>query len=507
MIELDRSMLRSRRKGQSKANVMGSTTMIQQDESSDNTDNNRMKDEENETTFLLTPAAGPSTPSTAATTATPTMIPFPELSVTGTKLGEGGFCVVHEARWRDKRCALKFLRPDLTESCRQRGQRDLETEATILHRLHPGHDHIVQLWGQGQFDSSTTDTTTATTTSLTDTGEPVTSSLSPLSYIVLERLYDTIEDKLWPPTTQSVSISSSSSSSALIHPRSLSSTSLRSAGTRPTELPPSFPTRLRWALQVAKGLCFLHQQGILYRDLKPSNIALDEQNQVRLLDFGLAKCVGQDNVNPTLPSSSSTTASPLTTTTTTPSIQEPFKHTGQTGSWTYMAPEVAKGWAYNHTVDVYSFGILLWELSTHRVAYEQYDNEEIQRFVIRGDERPLLTPTLTEGWPEGLTDLMRSCWTVFAKKRPSMDRVVVVLEQMVQDLNDEEEQVRRRRKEAHGRRRHVVILPVAVLLVLLVVMGLIYWQYYAQRHHHEWAAAKHANHTFPHNNSTTAQQQ
>ena len=112
--------------------------------------------------------------------------------------------------------------------------------------------------------------------------------------------------------------------------------------------------RLKVALEIAEALEYLHSLNILHRDIKPDNIGFDIDGNIQLIDFGLAKELKESDKN----------------------INGKYELTGNTGVWCYMAPEVAKGWAYDKTVDVYSFGILLWEICALERPFSQYTKEE-----------------------------------------------------------------------------------------------------------------------------------
>ncbi|KAK8450254.1 hypothetical protein SEVIR_7G340476v4 [Setaria viridis] len=108
-------------------------------------------------------------------------------------------------------------------------------------------------------------------------------------------------------------------------------------------------TRMRIACGAGRGLEYLHERGVIFRDLKPSNILLDDHHNPKLSDFGLARL---------LPPSSSSTSS-----------------TGSSssrvmGTYGYCAPEYLRTGKLSAKSDVYSFGVLLLELITGRRALD-----------------------------------------------------------------------------------------------------------------------------------------
>ena len=83
-----------------------------------------------------------------------------------------------------------------------------------------------------------------------------------------------------------------------------------------------------------------------YRDIKPDNVGFTENGQLKLLDFGLSICVRRCK-----------------------DATEQYDMTGETGSLRYMAPEVIMRKPYNHKADVFSFGIVAWEMCTGVVPH------------------------------------------------------------------------------------------------------------------------------------------
>jgi serine/threonine-protein kinase len=116
---------------------------------------------------------------------------------------------------------------------------------------------------------------------------------------------------------------------------------------------------LEIARQIAEGLEAAHEEGIVHRDLKPANVKLTPDGRVKVLDFGLAKAWAGDLVTG---SSGDVSQSPT------------LAHTGTRagvilGTAAYMSPEQARGRAVDKRADVWSFGVLLWEMLTGRSLF------------------------------------------------------------------------------------------------------------------------------------------
>lgn len=92
---------------------------------------------------------------------------------------------------------------------------------------------------------------------------------------------------------------------------------------------------------------------------------------------------------------------------------------GMAGSKRFMAPEVYQGMPYNEKVDVYSFGIILWEICALRKPFAGMSVEDHFQDVIIGGQRPPLNPA----WPDVVRHLLRLCWHVEPDCRPSITEV------------------------------------------------------------------------------------
>ncbi len=133
---------------------------------------------------------------------------------------------------------------------------------------------------------------------------------------------------------------------------------------------------------------------VLYRDLKPQNIGFDEDGRVHIFDFGLSRII--------------------------PKGPDDRRLTGLTGTARYMAPEVARSDNYAFSADIYSFGILLWEICTLRTAFVQSSCSSSLFSRVHGGVRPAIKK-IGSKW---LKELLQACWHPITKARPSFATIV-----------------------------------------------------------------------------------
>ena len=121
---------------------------------------------------------------------------------------------------------------------------------------------------------------------------------------------------------------------------------------------------------------------------------------VKIFDFGLAKSLHPSDA-----------------------IDGCYKLTADTGSTRYMAPENYFGKPYSETVDVYSFGILLYQIMSLRTPFEGGTLRGFPKMVFEKGAMPVPDTK----WPVSTASLMRKCWSANWKERPSMDEVASTL--------------------------------------------------------------------------------
>ena len=114
------------------------------------------------------------------------------------------------------------------------------------------------------------------------------------------------------------------------------------------------------ARQIAEGLEDAHEEGIIHRDLKPANIKLSPDGKVKILDFGLARCLYGEALR-----ASATELSHS------PTLTRQVTQAGVIlGTAAYMAPEQARGKRVDHRADIWSFGVVLFEMLTGERLFE-----------------------------------------------------------------------------------------------------------------------------------------
>lgn len=172
--------------------------------------------------------------------------------------------------------------------------------------------------------------------------------------------------------------------------------------------------RLTVAHDLSSALSYLHQQRLVYRNLKPDNIGFDIRGVVKLFDFGLVRELHHSDRND----------------------DGTYRlMTDDTGLPRYMAHEVCVGKPYNKKCNVYSFSILMWEIL--RVEQPFYDYKTLcllRKKVVEEGVRPTPDPS----WPSKLVDVMKQGWNVDQFRRPSMSNFSQVLLSVIRDATGEQ---------------------------------------------------------------------
>mmetsp|Transcript_35993 Transcript_35993/g.92015 ORF Transcript_35993/g.92015 Transcript_35993/m.92015 type:complete len:966 (-) Transcript_35993:293-3190(-) len=175
-----------------------------------------------------------------------------------------------------------------------------------------------------------------------------------------------------------------------------------------------WPVRMRYMLDSLYGLRAVHSAGMIHGDFKTLNMLVGPDHRVKVADFGLSKCIGTLTV---IPGTKTITGTPQ-----------------------YMAPEIMQSLPQSMRVDMYSVGIVMWEVLTGQIPWFGMDIVQIiQQVTLKANEtqfpppgRPPLQNHHVRSAPVGYVKLMQEAWSQHPNDRPTTDTCVQVLESIHQ---------------------------------------------------------------------------
>ncbi|CAH1790141.1 unnamed protein product [Owenia fusiformis] len=159
------------------------------------------------------------------------------------------------------------------------------------------------------------------------------------------------------------------------------------------EIPPAL--LLDWAKQIVSGMSYLHTHKMVHRDLKSPNVLVAKNDIVKISDFGTCREWSEKSTKMSF-----------------------------AGTVAWMAPEVIRNEPCSEKVDIWSFGVVLWELLSHEVPYRDVDSSAI----IWGVGSNSLHLPVPSTCPDGFKLLMRQCWSPKPRNRPSFRQILMHLE-------------------------------------------------------------------------------
>ena len=152
--------------------------------------------------------------------------------------------------------------------------------------------------------------------------------------------------------------------------------------------------RMRWARQLAEGMSYLHAVGVVHRDLKSPNVLLDA-DQIKICDFGVSQALGETMIQTIV----------------------------GTPGWT--APEVLRGLPSSSAADVYSYGVILWELVLRQPPFEGMTAMQIIGFAMTNEDSFSLLALPDGSFDSDFESLAICIRSIFVapNKRPTFDKL------------------------------------------------------------------------------------
>lgn len=191
-----------------------------------------------------------------------------------------------------------------------------------------------------------------------------------------------------------------------------------------------YQKQLEVAGDLASALEYLHGQHIMHRDLKPENIGFDAAGTLKVFDFGLSRVF--DN------------------------SKTPYLYTAATGTARYMAPENFMGSQYDERTDIYSFGMVLWEVLHLKRPFEGYTVKIFRELVCKRSHRPEMDQKRISPRVQAV---IRECWSSNPDNRPtahalkhSIDAILSSLGRNGDSSLSAMDSLMRRRSSCHERR-------------------------------------------------------
>ncbi|XP_011073996.1 serine/threonine-protein kinase STY8-like isoform X2 [Sesamum indicum] len=167
---------------------------------------------------------------------------------------------------------------------------------------------------------------------------------------------------------------------------------------------------LRFALEIARGMNYLHEckpEPIIHCDLKPKNILLDFGGQLKVAGFGVIRL-----------------------SLTSPGKVKLVEPEAIDRSSFYVAPEIYKDEVFDRSVDVHSFGVMLYEMMEGSPPFSSKSPHEAAKLICLEEKRPTVK-SKSKSFPSELKDLMEECWHPDPFARPTFSEIIVRLDKIV----------------------------------------------------------------------------
>ena len=193
-----------------------------------------------------------------------------------------------------------------------------------------------------------------------------------------------------------------------------------------TTTPYSLLTLTRWAMTIAQGMVYLHSAKpfpIVHCDLNTNNVLVNRDGNVKITDFGLSKVKHSSRMS---------------------------RQTGMTGTVNYASPEVIRGSKFSEASDVFAYGVILWELLTRRIPWEDLNEYQIVFQMTSQLESPLAATAkaleIPDSAPEGYRKIIHGTWATHPERRSTFKDVLVDIRDIYREQVEKEKALRAARR-------------------------------------------------------------
>lgn len=229
---------------------------------------------------------------------------------------------------------------------------------------------------------------------------------------------------------------------------------VETGGLRPSEA-------INIIIQVCEGLEEAHNAGIVHRDIKPSNIVLEKSGHPKIVDFGLAAVQGTQKIT---------------------------RSGSAMGTVSYMSPEQLRGTTVDRRTDLFSIGVVLYELITGKNPFAAGNEAAVQNLILTGEPEPMAR--FKSGVPDGLQEVVNR----------TLEKDAQVRYQSAADLAADLRRLRRRSSDSVRTRREALRLvrlgwlglPYSIIVaIMLVALVGVFWMLYRSGRSSELATKRH----------------
>jgi len=200
---------------------------------------------------------------------------------------------------------------------------------------------------------------------------------------------------------------------------------------------------LEFTKQICEGLQKAHDAGIVHRDIKPQNIIINQDGQVKILDFGLAKLKG---------------------------VSQLTKESSTLGTIHYLSPEQALGKDVDHRTDIWSLGVILYEMVTGHMPFKGDYEQAIIYSII--NEKPDSITTVRTGIPPGLERILHKALGKNPSERyQQIHELGEDLRKIVKDTKPEELVSQKKGERDKSKRFMKPLVPVFIPVAIILLLG------------------------------------